>query len=398
MKRLMLFLAAALLTAQAVAVPLNNKPPFVPLHSAYSSAVNDNFYTVDLQQLQQATTIHGYRNTGAVAYLEAKQQPNTRPFKRFYKGLPQRNHFYTADASEEALVLSMGWVFERVEGYIYSTRVPGSVPLYRVNRFNPQTSDLVHKYTRSYSEVNTLRGQGWGYDGIAGYVYAGSYPHVSNGWVAGLRCPSSTPGRCWDGAQPANHRDYYFPHRLVPSTPRPAGYTRQRISLTFTTPDFFGGTGHLIFGGHGTLNVGRPHVDNVCPNGVTAPNCSWHRALGVIIYGQTCRRCGGTQIGQEAWWASGNHVVPPTQSYGDLRNNRQYRMVMTVTDSGHLSYTIRDLGTNALMAVGNWHAAGVYPDYSPFPSDLTGYFFGHATDNQSDFTFYVTNASVHWLP
>ncbi len=399
MKQLLKFWALSLLlAAQAYAVPLINKPAFVPLYSAYSSQVNDNFYTVDPQQLQEATSVHGYSNTGAVAYLEAKQQPNTKPFKRFYKGLPQRNHLYTSDDSEAALVLSMGWVYERVEGYIYTTQVPGSVALHRMNKFNSQTADQVHKYTRSFSEVILLWQQGWGYDGIAGYVYATAFPIVNNGWVAGLRCPSNAPGQCWDGPKPANYRDYYFPHKLVSSTNRPAGYTRQRISMTFTTPDFFGGIGHLTFGGHGNLNVGQPHVDTVCTNGVPDPSCSYFRGLGVALFGVTCGRCGGVQMGSEAWWPAGNHVIPPSQSYGDLRNNRQYRFVMTVSDSGQLTYTIRDVANNALMVSTNWHAAGVYPKDSPFPSELTGYFFGHATDNQKDFTFYVTNAQVQWLP
>ncbi len=395
----MQFLAASLLlAAQAYAVPLNHKPAFVPLYSAYSSQVNDNFYTVDLQQHQEAMNVHGYSNTGVAAYLEAKQQPNTKPFKRFYKGPPQREHFYTADPAEEALVINAGWVFERVEGYIYTTQVPGSVPLYRVNRYTGQTGDLVHKYTRSFAEVIILVQGGWGYDGISGYVYATAFPVVNNGWVAGLRCPSNSPSQCWNGVQPANYRDYYFPHKLVPSTNKPAGYTRQRISYNFTTPDFFGGTGHLTLGGHGVLNVGQPHVDTICANGVPHPSCSYFYGIGLALFGGPCNRCGGTQMGSEAWWPAGNQVIPPTQSYGDLRNNRHYRLVMTISDSGQLTYTIRDLANNALMVSANWHAAGAYPKDRPFPSHLTGYFLGQANDNQKDFTFYVTNLSVSWLP
>lgn len=390
------------LLGTAHAVPLNPLPPFVPLYSSNHAGINDNFYTIDPQHHQLAIQTHGYVDTGPVAFLERRQQPNTKAFKRFYKGTPQTDHFYTSSDSEEALVLSLGWVFERVEGYIYTTQVPGSKPLYRLNLFNGQSGDLVHKYTLDVNEMQQLQAQGWGYDGVAGYVYASGFPPATGDWLMGLRCPSTQPGQCWNGNAPANYRDFYFPLRLLAATFKPAGRTRQQMRFDFWTPDYFpvaslpgdiGAGGHLFFGLHGRFNVGTPHVDQICGPGVTQPSCTWHRGLGTIVHGAPAG-----QVQAEAWWSMGNSVLSPTIVAGTLQNNRNYQVTITVSDSAQLNYSIVDKQTQQLMISGSWSAQSVYPAFSPFPNLLTGYFLGHSHSASRDFTVYVTGMSVSWLP
>jgi hypothetical protein len=222
-----LFVCFAAPAAHAVA--LQPLAPFTPLYSAHNAMVNDNFYTIDPSQLATAINIHGYVDTGIVGYVEKAAQPNTLPFRRFYKGLPQTDHFYTTSAAEEALVTDSGWVFERNEGYLYSTQVPGSIALYRVNRFTPETGDQVHKYTTNYSEVNSLVAAGWKLDTVAGYLYPQAFPTVEAGAVLGLRCPA--PGLCGGANRVSNFRDYYFPILNPASTIKPAGTTRQRMTF-----------------------------------------------------------------------------------------------------------------------------------------------------------------------
>jgi acyl-CoA thioesterase I len=161
------------------------QPTLTPLYSSNYASLTDNFYTTNPEDHSIALSI-GYTDTGILAYMKKEQVLNTRPFKRFYKGAPQYEHFYTASTSEANFVLANGWVYERVEGYIYTIRVPGSTPMYRLAYFNGSNSDLVHKYTLSYPEVQRLVAQGWGYDGIQGYVYeANTYTRVDSCGING---------------------------------------------------------------------------------------------------------------------------------------------------------------------------------------------------------------------
>ncbi len=136
-------LASLALATQTSAVALNPIPPLKPLYSAYSASLNDNVYTTDAGLITLLTSIGApYVNTGIVGYVEARQQPNTLPFKRYWKDTPQTDNFYTTDASEGQLVLQQGWQYVGTDAYLYTWQVPGSIPLYRVNRFNASTGDL----------------------------------------------------------------------------------------------------------------------------------------------------------------------------------------------------------------------------------------------------------------
>jgi len=141
-----------------------------PLYQTYSSAVNDYFYTVLASDRDIAINTYGYVNAGIAARVESTLIGGSLPFKRFYKYLPQTDHFYTTSATEEAFVRDNGWVFERVEGYIYPTQKPGTVPFYRVSRWYPSTGDLEHFYTTSASTRASYLAQGWTADPLAGYV------------------------------------------------------------------------------------------------------------------------------------------------------------------------------------------------------------------------------------
>jgi hypothetical protein len=156
------------ITSTAAQTSPNPQSTLTPLYSSNFASLTDNFYATNSEQHSIALSI-GYTDTGILAYMKKTQVPNTKPFKRFYKGAPQYEHFYTANTDEANFVLANGWGYEGVEGYLYTSRVPGSTPMYRLAYFNSSNSDLIHKYTLSYPEVQQLVAQGWGYDGIQGY-------------------------------------------------------------------------------------------------------------------------------------------------------------------------------------------------------------------------------------
>ncbi|GAA4783501.1 hypothetical protein [Lysobacter hankyongensis] len=386
------------------------QPPLVALRSAYNAQYTDHFYTIDAQQHATAVGNHGYANTGILAYMEKTQQPSTRPFKRFFKGAPQLDHFYTASATEESQVLAAGYVYEGIEGYIYTTQVPGSVPMYRAAKYDGATGDLVHKYTLSSTELYNLTTQGWGSDGLQGYVYTTANPTVSGGMILGLRCPGRAAGDC-NGTNPniPNYRDYYFGSTGVAATSKPAGRTTQRMRFRFWSPDYFGSTDHLFFSLHGRFSLGSPNALNVCPSqDQVGPSCTWHRGLGMIIFGQSISMPNNSwpaqmpnQVFTESWWVAGNdggNLRGANPGSSTLANNRTYSVDIRVSDNGNISYSIIDTGTNTLVKSDIWNASGQFANpASPFPVELTGYTLGYATGSQRDYTVYITNFSVDWL-
>lgn len=146
------------------------RPAGVPLYQLYSAGQNDWFYTTSAGERDFATTI-GYAYGGVAARVEPGPQGDVSPFWRFYKGPPQTDHFYTASAADRDFVLQNGWQYEGIEGYLFGSQVEGTTALHRFNLWDPSTGDLVHRYTADFSLYPILTGQGWGYDGVAGYVY-----------------------------------------------------------------------------------------------------------------------------------------------------------------------------------------------------------------------------------
>lgn len=71
-------------------------------------------------------------------------------------------HFYTADAHEHSVLVSLGWQDEGT-GWLAPER--SSTPVYRL--YNPNAGD--HHYTMSQNECDVLRTIGWNYEGIGWY-------------------------------------------------------------------------------------------------------------------------------------------------------------------------------------------------------------------------------------
>jgi hypothetical protein len=157
--------ASTLATAQLV-LPACIKP--IPMYSARHDAYTDNFYTTLSSDLQQAISL-GYHSTG-VGFEVSRSNQKTAPWKRYFIGSPQLEHFYTHLADEEQFVTSFGYVYERDEGNIFPTQLAGTLPLYRLSQFFPATSDLQHVYTTSSAAVASYQQSGYGLDGVKGYV------------------------------------------------------------------------------------------------------------------------------------------------------------------------------------------------------------------------------------
>ncbi len=393
MKKSLCLLAVSL---SVLAVSANAAiPPLVPLYSAYNAALNDNFYTIDKTAHSDQIAEFGYSDTGVVAYLEHRPQPNTRAFKRYYKGSPQTDTFLTTSASEQASVTSGGWTFEADEGFLYETQVPGSVPLYRLNKFNPTTRDQVHRYTRSSTVVANLTRGGWALDGVAGFVYATATPTISNGVILGTRC---TYGRCVSGSNPY-YRDHYFGNRFVGSTTRPAATSSiQTLRFDLMSPDFFTDAnfpvraGHMSFSVRAEANLYSPNIEKLCPFGSPSSTCTYYKGLGFLIESGSCSVCGGnpTFATQEWWWGEAPEVIEAPSFWNNqrLKNNVTYSVTLSVRDDGYMTYSVKQ-GSTVVASTTRWVTA-------PIPFDRTGYWLAHVNDASRDFTVYITNLSVTW--
>ena len=71
-------------------------------------------------------------------------------------------HFYTANASEKAMLVSVGWNYE---GTAWTAPVSSGTPVYRM--YNPNAGD--HHYTTNAAERDMLKNAGWNYEGIGWY-------------------------------------------------------------------------------------------------------------------------------------------------------------------------------------------------------------------------------------
>lgn len=171
-------------SSQAVAWEWWNRHGLAPLYHLRNDSITDHFYTTSTQQRDLAQSCCGFTYVGVTAWVPVASyyddvglwepvQYSASKFRRFWKGQPQQEHFYTTKHSDASYVLANGWVDEGHEGYLYSSSsfAEGLLPLYRLNKFNPSNSDLVHFYTLSVFERDSLVAQGWGYDGVEGYAY-----------------------------------------------------------------------------------------------------------------------------------------------------------------------------------------------------------------------------------
>ncbi|EJD46232.1 hypothetical protein AURDEDRAFT_34421, partial [Auricularia subglabra TFB-10046 SS5] len=94
------------------------------------------------------------------------------PFYRLFNGDVQ-DHFYTTDEAERANAITrLGFKDEGLTGWVHSTPVCASTPLYRLYYEGPTNRPLLrdHFYTVNPAERERAVKNGYTYEGIAAYV------------------------------------------------------------------------------------------------------------------------------------------------------------------------------------------------------------------------------------
>ncbi|MCB2186830.1 MAG: hypothetical protein KQJ78_10460 [Deltaproteobacteria bacterium] len=121
----------------------------IPMYRAYNPYLGYHFFTTNQSEYNHAVAA-GYQaesgSNGAFRVYQA-QQSGTSAIFRLYN--PNSGfHYYTTKASERDSLVSLGWRYERREGYIYPQSHSGAQEVYRL--YNTQTG--AHLYTLKKSE------------------------------------------------------------------------------------------------------------------------------------------------------------------------------------------------------------------------------------------------------
>jgi hypothetical protein len=178
-------------------VPLNGDQR-VGVYELWNATNHDYFYT-SVASERDAALGAGYVSNGIKFYVERSAVAGTAEFQRFWSqyapAASRSEHVYTASQAEAASLVSQGYVKEGSagsEGYLYTSQVTGSLPLYRLHKtFDIFGGDAAHFMTTSTTVKNDMvNNQGWTADSFAlGYVWAQDDP------PAGTKSVVYLPGR-----------------------------------------------------------------------------------------------------------------------------------------------------------------------------------------------------------
>jgi hypothetical protein len=131
----------------------------------------DHFYTIDRAEIldKSKSGLTEYTEERPVGYIFPTRQPSTLPLYRLYNSA-KVDHFYTTSEKErDAAVKRDGYKMEGTAGYIYPRSGCGGVPLYRMFICGDNWD---HFYTTNVEEKdNAIAPGGYRDEGIVGYIF-----------------------------------------------------------------------------------------------------------------------------------------------------------------------------------------------------------------------------------
>ncbi len=144
--------------------------PRVPLYWIWHERQTDSAYTVNMDRRDRMVREQGYVDLGVLAYVDSVPAQFTRPLKCFYSS-PHTNTFCSTSRSEERIIRAMGYGYVSDEGYVRIQKTEGTIALFRLTRVYGNSEDREHRFVTSENELESLRKQGWAFDGVKGYVF-----------------------------------------------------------------------------------------------------------------------------------------------------------------------------------------------------------------------------------
>jgi hypothetical protein len=156
--------------------------PIIYLYRMFYAPGGEHFYTtsntekyqllhqqVQLYQSFWSYLINGketpnvWTDEGNIGQVYNFKAQGTVPLYRLFNGSV---HMFTIDPAERAnIIATLGYHDEGISGYVFSTEVAGSQPVYRYRG----TTSTGHFFTTNYNEIGSGSGYGYVYEGIAYY-------------------------------------------------------------------------------------------------------------------------------------------------------------------------------------------------------------------------------------
>jgi hypothetical protein len=120
--------------------------PLQRMYRLYNPKANFHFFTTSQAEFQFASA-NGYRDetTSRTGFaVTTTQLAGSLPLHRLYN--PNKgSHYYTTSDGERDTLVSLGWRYERDEGFVFTSQVSGTVEVYRL--WNRDSG--VHLFTES---------------------------------------------------------------------------------------------------------------------------------------------------------------------------------------------------------------------------------------------------------
>lgn len=125
-------------------IAVGTTPHVTRMHRAYNPHADYHFFTIANAEFSNAVNAGYHDETAGQSGFSVMDnlQPNTAPIHRLYNLISGR-HYYTLSDFERDFLVSIGWRFEKDEGYMSTSAAPGTTTIYRL--YN--TNSGVHLYT-----------------------------------------------------------------------------------------------------------------------------------------------------------------------------------------------------------------------------------------------------------
>jgi hypothetical protein len=108
---------------------------------------------------------NGARSEGIAGYVASSQVEGTVPLYRLSNS--KGDNVLTTDANLKSMLQGQGYQDNGVAGYVASTQLPGTEPLYQLSSADGAT----HFYTTNATERAQVLSRGWKDQGMSGFVW-----------------------------------------------------------------------------------------------------------------------------------------------------------------------------------------------------------------------------------